>query len=298
MTDGGGKGDGGRTGEGGRTGKSGRPGGSGRTGESGRTAESGGTGEGAGAGDGGAFLPASIEAAWGLRERPSKGPKPGLTLHRIVDAAMALASAEGLDAVSMGRLAKELGVAPMSLYRYIGAKSELYVLMQDAATGEPPELFPPGTPWRTALERWAWGMREVYHRNLWVLRIPVSGPPATPNAVAWWEQGMRALEDTGLDEGTKVSVIMLLGGFVRNEAQIMADLAAVVAAGGDAPETTLARYGRTLRRLADPARFPAVARMLDAGVLDGPDEPDYEFRFGLARVLDGIAVLIDAPAPR
>lgn len=247
-----------------------------------------------GAADGGTFLPPSIEAAWGLRERPSKGPKPGLTLDRIVDAAMAVASAEGLDAVSMGRVAKELGVSTMSLYRYVGAKSELHVLMQDAATGAPPpDLFPPDADWREALGRWAWSMREVYHRNLWALRLPTSGPPATPHMVAWWEWGLRALADTGLDEGTKVSLMMLVGGYVRSEALMMADVAAVIATSGERPEQVLSRYGHTLRRLADPERYPAVTRVLDAGVMDEADEPDYEFRFGLERLLDGIAVLVE-----
>ncbi|MFE5481746.1 TetR/AcrR family transcriptional regulator [Streptomyces sp. NPDC056527] len=242
---------------------------------------------------GGGFLPASIEAAWGLRERPSKGPKPGLTLDRIVAAAIGIASAEGLDAVSMGRIAKELGVSPMSLYRYVGAKSELYVLMQDVATGAPPAPLPAGTGWREGIEHWSWAIREVYHRNLWMLRVPLSGPPATPNTVAWWERAMEALEGTGLDEGAKISVIMLVGGFVRNEALMMADLAAVISASGQGPEEVLARYGQTLRRLADPARYPAVARMLDSGVMDEPDEPDYEFRFGLERILDGVALLVE-----
>ncbi|GGU03919.1 MULTISPECIES: TetR/AcrR family transcriptional regulator [Streptomyces] len=250
-----------------------------------------GGGEGRGAGG---FLPPSVEAAWGLRERPSKGPKPGLTLDRIVDTAVRVAAAEGLDAVSMGRIAKELGVSTMSLYRYVGAKRELYILMQDVATGAPPPLPAPGADWREALEQWAGAMREVYHRNLWMLRIPLSGPPATPNTVAWWEWAMVALADSGLDEGTKVSVVMLLGGFVRNEALMMADLAAVIAASGDAPEEVLSRYGQTLRRLADPERFPAVARMLDSGVMDEQDEPDHEFRFGLERILDGIAPLVEA----
>ncbi|MGW4699006.1 TetR/AcrR family transcriptional regulator [Streptomyces sp. NPDC004285] len=250
----------------------------------------------AGSGDGGTFLPPGVEAAWGLRERPSKGPKPGLTLDRIVDAAVSLASAEGLDAVSMGRVAKELGASTMSLYRYVSAKSELYVLMTEYATGAPPELFPPGTGWREALEAWAWGMREVYHRNLWTLRVPVSGPPATPNLVAWWEKALVALEGTGLDEGARISVTLLVGGFVKNEAVMTADLAAAITASGDRPEEVLARYARTLRRLADPERYPAVARMLDSGVMDVADEPEAEFRFGLARILDGVAVLVEGSA--
>lgn len=87
-------------------------------------------------------LPASLEMAWGLRERPGKGPRPTLTLPKIVDAAVALAASEGTDAVSMGRVAKELGVSTMSLYRYVAAKEELYVLMSDAGVGTPPPLPP------------------------------------------------------------------------------------------------------------------------------------------------------------
>ncbi|MFC8291000.1 TetR/AcrR family transcriptional regulator [Streptomyces sp. NPDC057242] len=240
-------------------------------------------------------MPPAIEAAWGVRERPSKGPRPSLTLDRIVGAAVSLASAEGLDAVSMGRIAKELGVSTMSLYRYVSAKSELYVLMQEAATGTPPDrLPPPGADWREALAAWAWAMREVYHRNLWLLRVPVAGPPATPNMVAWWEKALVALEGTGLDEGAVLSVTLLVSGYVKNEAVLTADLAAVVAASDDPPEQVMARYSRTLRRLADPEEYPAVTRVLDSGVLDVADEPEDEFRFGLERILDGVAVLVAA----
>ena len=62
-------------------------------------------------------LPASIAAAWGLRERPHKGPRPALSLERIVAAAVRVAAADSLQAVSMGRVASELGVSTMSLYR-------------------------------------------------------------------------------------------------------------------------------------------------------------------------------------
>lgn len=245
----------------------------------------------------GTGLPASLEAAWGLRERPGKGPKPGLTLDRIVDAAVALAAAEGLGAVSMGRVAKELGASTMSLYRYVGAKDELYVLMVDRAIGAPPPPPVPGTHWREALATWAWEQRAALRRNLWALRVPISGPPVTPNSVAWWEWGLVALSDTGLDEGAKISVILLVSGFVRNEAGLMADLDTAMRATGESPREVMARYGRTLQRLADPVRYPAVARMLASGVMDEPDEPDFEFRFGLDRVLDGVQVLVDRVTP-
>ncbi|MCM2394252.1 TetR/AcrR family transcriptional regulator [Streptomyces albipurpureus] len=237
-------------------------------------------------------LPASLEAAWGLRERPAKGPRPGLSLDRIVDAAVALAAAEGLGAVSMGRVAKELGVATMSLYRYVAAKDELYVLMLDAAVGPPPPAPAPEAGWRQALAGWARAHRGALRRNSWVLRIPISGPPATPNSVAWWEQGLCALEGTKLDEGAKISVILLVSGFVRNEVLLLTEIGEAVASSGTGPEEVMRRYERTLKRLADPARYPAVARMLSAGVFTGADEPDFDFEFGLGTVLDGVDVLI------
>nr|MDT0525438.1 TetR/AcrR family transcriptional regulator [Streptomyces sp. DSM 41633] len=123
-------------------------------------------------GAGGGDLPASIEAAWGLRERPAKGPKPGLSLERIVAAAVSVAAAEGLAAVSMGRVAKEVGASTMSLYRYVSAKDELYVLMQEAVIGPPSPLpaLEAGAGWRAALTEWAAGQREQFLANLWVLR--------------------------------------------------------------------------------------------------------------------------------
>jgi AcrR family transcriptional regulator len=78
-------------------------------------------------------LPASIEAAWGVRTRPGKGPRPALSLERIVAAAVRVAAVGGLAAVSMGRVAADLGVSTMSLYRYVGSKDELLALMADLA---------------------------------------------------------------------------------------------------------------------------------------------------------------------
>jgi AcrR family transcriptional regulator len=96
----------------------------------------------------GTGLPASIEAAWGIRERPHKGPKPALSLERIVQAAVHIAETEGLGAVSMSRVAAELGGATMSLYRYVTAKDELLALMVDAAYGPPPGAPGPDEGWR------------------------------------------------------------------------------------------------------------------------------------------------------
>jgi AcrR family transcriptional regulator len=243
---------------------------------------------------GGTGLPASIEAAWGVRERPNKGPRPALSLERIVAAAARVAAADGLQAVSMSRVAADLGVSTMSLYRYVGAKDELLALMADLPLEAPPARRGPEESWRDGLARWARTELGVYRRNPWVLRIPISGPPVTPNAIAWLEVGLDCLRDTGLDEHEKLSVILLVTGYVRNQGLLQADIAAAQAAGAAAagPEM-MASYGRLLARLTDPERFPALRAVLASGAFDEPDEPDYDFAFGLERVLDGIETLID-----
>lgn len=241
----------------------------------------------------GSGLPAGIEAAWGLRERRTKGPKPGLTLNRIVDAAVRLAASDGLGAVSMSRVAADLGVSTMSLYRYVAAKDELLLLMEDAAFGTPPPGPDPDEDWRTGLSAWAWALRASFHRNPWVLRIPTSAPPLTPNSVAWMERGLACLRDTRLSEGAKISVLMLVTGFVRNEARLSADLAAAAERTGGT-EQSMASWARLLRKVTDAERFPAVTAALAAGELDTPGGPDDEFVFGLERTLDGIEALVDA----
>jgi len=243
-------------------------------------------------------LPASVAAAWGVRDRPHKGPKPGLSLERIVAAAVQVADAEGLAAVSMSRVAAELGTAPMSLYRYVTAKDELLALMLDAAYGpyptEPPLETAPDAGWRAGLSRWAWAMRAAMQRHPWVLHIPIRGLPTLPNEVAWFEEGLRCLQDTGLEENEKASAILLVSGYVRNAAMIDADIEAAVRASGKTPDEWMASYARTLTVLADPRRFPALTKFIAAGVFDRADPPEAEFTFGLDRVLDGLAALIQS----
>jgi AcrR family transcriptional regulator len=242
----------------------------------------------------GTGLPASIEAAWGVRERPNKGPRPALSLERIVAAAVRVAATDGLQAVSMSRVASELGVSTMSLYRYVAAKDELLTLMADLAYEGPPAPRGPEEGWRDALARWAWTELAVLRRNPWVLRIPISGPPVTPNSIAWLERGLDLLRDTGLREDEKVSVILLLTGYVRSQGLLQAEIAAAQAAGAARPDAEMMpSYGRLLARLTDPERFPALHAVIASGVFDEPDDGDYDFTFGLERVLDGIETLID-----
>jgi AcrR family transcriptional regulator len=242
----------------------------------------------------GGGLPPGFEVAWGLRERPNRGPRRGLSLERIVAAAVGIAAREGLAAVSMSRVAAELGAATMSLYRYVDTKDELLALMVDAAYGSPPEPPDPGTGWREGMSHWAWAQLAAFRRHPWTLRVPIAAPPATPRQVQWLEQGLRFLDGTGLAEQEKLSVILLVSGFVRNWATLTADLVTAATAAGSAPQDATAGYGHLLARVIDPARFPAVSAAIASGALDDEEEFDNEFVFGLERILDGVDVLVRA----
>jgi AcrR family transcriptional regulator len=236
-------------------------------------------------------LTAGIAAAWGVRAPATKGPKPGLSLERIVAAGVAVADAEGLAAVSMNRVAKELGSSAMSLYRYIESKDELLTLMVDAAVGTVPAASPDGD-WRAGLARWAWGSVATMRAHPWTTQVPITGPPLGPNAIAWFEDALRSMRDTALAEAEKASVVMMLSGYVRNHVIVMAEVQAHFLDAAATPHDAMRGYTDTMRRLTDAHRFPALHAILDAGVFDRADPPDEEFAFGLERILDGIEALM------
>jgi AcrR family transcriptional regulator len=246
-------------------------------------------------------LPASLAAAWGVRDRPAKGPKPALSLERVVAAAVEVAAAEGLAAVSMSRVAAALGASTMSLYRYVAAKDELLALMLDTAVGPPPDLPDPDDGWRPALARWAWAVRAALGRNPWVVHVPLSGPPITPNQIAWLEHGLRSLRATGLAEEEKLPVVLLVSGYVWRDSTLVADMAAARRSDNKWRKVE-ANYARVLATLIDAERFPAVSAMIAAGAVDevGDFDPEADveewFAFGLDRILDGIDVLVRARA--
>jgi len=237
-------------------------------------------------------LPGSIELAWGLRDQSTRGPRPGLTIERIVAAGIKIALTQGLGALSMGRVANELGVSTMSLYRYVSAKDELLTLMVDTGLGSPPPVEA-GADWRAGLTRWAMGVRASYQRHPWALRVPISGPPIGPNNVAWLDNALQCLANTPLPEDQKLSTVLLVSGHVRNEATLSADIAAAAGA-----QPVMPGYGSLLRRLTTADQFPALHRAIESGSLDDDDDLDTEFNFGLERILDGIESLIDRSGER
>jgi len=244
-------------------------------------------------------LPPGLDLLWGRRERGKKGPKPGLTLDAIVEAALKVADAEGLGAVSMARVAGELGFTTMSLYRYVNSKEELLQLLWNASATGVPAIT--GSDWRSRVESWATAQRDLLSQRRWVLDMPMSAPPAGPNSLAWLEQGMQAFEGTGLSDDEKLGVLGMVSLFTLGEARMAADGESAGAAG-----TPPLDFGSILRTLVDEATYPTLHRAAWSGEIDSDlsqDDPtgDPTFGFGLGLILDGVQAMIDrkaAPAPK
>ncbi|OLF19466.1 TetR/AcrR family transcriptional regulator [Actinophytocola xanthii] len=232
----------------------------------------------------------SMELLWGTRPRPRRGRKPGMTLEAIVAAAIEVADAEGLDGLSMRRVADALGVGTMSLYRYVPSKAELHDLMLDSVLGQdsPSELGADG--WRAGLERFARGSLEGYRAHPWLLRASLTRGAIGPNQAAALEALLAVLEETGLPGGERMAVVELVAGYVRGAAQREAEALAAQRGSGLSEEQFWTQFAPLLDAHLSPERFPALTRLWRKTELDWVDS----FEFGLARVLDGIERLVAA----
>lgn len=249
-------------------------------------------------GEGRQGLSRGLATAWGVKDRPGKGPKPGLSLERIVAAAVQVAETEGLSVVSMGRVATVLGAGTMALYRYVESKEELLMLMMDAAFCEHPPPPAPEEPWQVAVERWARQHLAVLRKHPWVVRIPLGGPPITPNQVVWFERGLSSLSGTGLPEMAKLDALALVNGWVRHEAMLEADLREAERRSGRGAAEASASYWRTLGGLIDAQRFPTMSALVAAATTDAREDDNAQFTFGLERILDGITQVAEHRSPR
>ena len=147
----------------------------------------------------------------------------------------------------------------------------------------------PPDGWRAALEAWAQDLFAVLLAHPWALDVDPSRTPMGPNRAGWLEDGLQALATTGLDEGTKAHIVLLLSTFTFGEARLAVDL-------GGAGEG--AGAFDVLARVVDAERLPALRRAIDAQVFadDAADAPGEHFAFGLERVLDGVQRLVEGPA--
>lgn len=235
------------------------------------------------------------------RDHGSQPPRRvrGLSRSDIVATAIAVADADGTEAVSMRRIARELHVGAMSLYWYVASKEELHQLMLEKVQGESQAPEPSGD-WRADLRAYARNARAALLRHPWAIDFIGHGPPAGPNDARNAERLIAALDGLGADLPTVMYALMAVGTYVLGAAlrevqeirwhSVAEDMTAGLT------ETEVAAFVDDLsQRIRQSGRYPHLVRVIDADFdPDAPRTRDERFEFGLDCVLDGIAARLGA----
>jgi AcrR family transcriptional regulator len=242
----------------------------------------------------------SLRLLWRDQPRPTRGPRPGLSVDRVVAAAVELADAEGLAALSMRRVAERLGAGTMSLYTYVPGKAELLDVMLDTVLAEVARPDRAGG-WRAGLELRARGDWALYHRHPWILQLSPSRALLGPNETELFEATLSAVDGIGLSGAEMVLVVSLVAEYTRGAAQRAVGAAQAERRTGISDDQWWAARAPLFDRYFDPSRYPTVTSVAASGAFEQPTGgADYtvarareSFEFGLPRVLDGIEAFIN-----
>jgi AcrR family transcriptional regulator len=227
---------------------------------------------------------------------PRRGPRPRRSIDDVVEAAIAFADEAGLDALTVRALAARLTLSPMAVYTYVPGKAELLDLMLDTLylrMARP--AWRPEQGWRERLAAVAAANRALLADHPWAARVSTARPPLGPGLMAKYEHELAALDDAGLDDVDRDAALTFLLGFVQASVVATQDVAG---AGDD--EAWWEAAGPLLAQAMDAERYPLAVRVgAAAGAAQGAAfDPERAYAFGLERVLDGLAALIEpGPAP-
>lgn len=230
----------------------------------------------------------SLALMWQEPERERAAPSPRLSVDRIVEAAIEIADAEGLESVSMRRIAAALEVGTMSLYRYVPGKEELLDLMLDRVLEEDLEPYP--VDWRATLERFAREMWDLYRRHSWLPFVDQSRPILGPQAMAGMEALLGGLQDAPWTSQEKILAITTVEGFIASLARTVNGAALAEERTGVSNEEFWKAQEPILVRALESGRYPQMAALAeDAFAATAEDS----FEFALQVVLDGLAASVE-----
>ncbi|MFD7325114.1 TetR/AcrR family transcriptional regulator [Streptomyces sp. NPDC059875] len=228
---------------------------------------------------------AEPEVIWARPERTGRGPKPAYSRADIVAAAVRLADADGIDALSMRRIAADIGCGTMSLYNYVPRKEDLYELMVDAVSGEYDLPDPPSGDWRADMFHVAREARGILRRHPWVIRLMTTAYASGPNALRFLEGCLACLDGLDVPGGTKMELIATVNGTVMT---IVANELALAERARGLPwseEQEQAVRGAYLMGQLAGGAYPRVAAVFGAAGVESLD-PEEIFDRTLGRVLD------------
>lgn len=253
----------------------------------------------------------SMALLWGVAEIPNRGPKPGLNVAEIVAVAITLADEEGLDAVTMRKVAERLGRSAMALYSYVPGKAELLDLMLDAVLGELPTAYSLEHGWRAAVEASAREGWSLYERHPWVLQVSGARALLSPHEFAAYESQLRIFDGLGLSGVEMARAVGAVSSYVRGAAKSVSDAWTAEQVTGLSDDEWWNARSPLLQELAGDdwaERYPTITKLDAEHAFDQLDRPDEvtpymvqdaldTFEFGLQRLLDGLEAYI-ASRPR
>jgi len=248
-----------------------------------------------------------MELLWGQAAPGSRGPKQATDLDAVVRAAIQLADAEGLDAVSMRRVAERLGLGTMTLYTYVPGKGELLDLMLDTVYGERTrEPIAPSASPRDRLEALARSQWTFHQRHPWTLYIASGRAVLGPNELDAYEAALAVASDLGVSARDAVAIVDSIGLFVRGVARDAAEAEGAERVTGQSEMEWWTERDAILSAKMTDERYPTLGRLDAEGGFAVPDDtPNYnlrfildDFEFGLHRLLDGIEAYVNGPGKR
>ena len=244
----------------------------------------------------------TLQLMWGRTGAPKRGPKSKVAVADLVQAAVSIADAEGIGAVSTRRVADAVGISPMSFYTHIPDKAVLLDLMLDAVSGpakDDTRVLAPFLPadWRANVAFVAREFRAFYLRHPWALQVATHRPVLGPNTMRAYEYFLSAFDGVGLDEVEMDMSVTLVGNYVNGAVRDLARSRMVKELTGMSDD----EWWRTIQPFIDTIDFsayPVASRVGPVvGELYGLGDPDRAFDFGLERILDGLAKLIEGKGP-
>lgn len=226
-------------------------------------------------------------ATWVGKPAPTRGPKPSHTPGQIARRAIGLADKEGLAALTMQRVAREVGLTTMALYRYFPGKAEVIALMIDSVADSPLHFAGPSPPWSTRLKEWAHRCLAIYQDHPWFLEATTSRrTPMGPNELAWMEAALAMLAESGLEPKKRHHAFFTVIGHVRGHATFQR-----ATRSSGAGKEWIRELAQMVRQ--QPNRYPALLDVLGSGAFG--ESVAGAFDFGLDCILDGIRAQASAP---
>jgi AcrR family transcriptional regulator len=231
----------------------------------------------------------ALAVVWRVGDEPSQ--RSGLTVDKILDAAIAIADEEGLAGLSMRKVAERLAVGTMSLYKYVPGKDELVIAMVDQASGELMEVEGGAAGWREHLEGIARSFRELFRRHHRLVDVPLSRPVVGPNQMDGYEIALQGIEGIGLSDLEMNAVLELIQAHAEGMARRTVDISRDAERSGMTDDQWWFSVLPVLNTVLADKHYPLSARVGEAVGAPHTD-PDEIFEFGLARILDGIEMLL------